>query len=370
MVYKVLDIVEYSEVKLMKKKSRIKIGFSVIASIAILLMGCGFDNDIEQQNDNITSDNVILTEVGEVIEKEEVVEKVEAVATPSPQANKIEPEVSADIEPIAPIIDFVVPEPEHSSGEEAIEETVSSELQLVFLGDSIFDNHRDGTGVPYLTAVKCDASLYNLAIGGTSATIEWDESSVNDTWSSRSLCGIVKAIRKEIPTDIFEGSQTKKILDNPDVDFSKTDYFIVEYGLNDYFRAVPLNIDGTRYDVRCYAGALRFAIDNLHNIAPDATIILCAPTYAQFYNGEGYMVGDGNVSNTGYGTLFDYKGTCNYVANEQQTLFFNAYQDLGIDGYTADKYLEDGVHLTEEGRHLYSDALAEMILNYEEPKNN
>ena len=82
------------------------------------------------------------------------------------------------------------------------------------------------------------------------------------------------------------------------------------------------------------------------------------------------MVGDGNVTNTGNGTLFDYKGICNYVANEAQVEFFNAYQDLGIDGYTAEEYLEDGVHLTEAGRRLYADALAKRILKFDEEKNN
>ncbi len=77
-----------------------------------------------------------------------------------------------------------------------------------------------------------------------------------------------------------------------------------------------------------------------------------------------------NVIIMGYGTLFDYKGTCNYIANEAQVEFFNAYQDLGIDGYTAEEYLEDGVHLTEAGRQIYADALAHKILVIEETKNN
>ena len=76
------------------------------------------------------------------------------------------------------------------------------------------------------------------------------------------------------------------------------------------------------------------------------------------------------MTNSGNGTLFDYKGTCNYIANEMQVEFFNAYQDLGIDGYTADEYLEDGIHLTEAGRKLYADALAKRILSIEETKNN
>jgi lysophospholipase L1-like esterase len=58
------------------------------------------------------------------------------------------------------------------------------------------------------------------------------------------------------------------------------------------------------------------------------------------------------------------------VANEQQVEFLDAYLDLGINGYTAEDYLEDGVHLTQAGRQLYADALAEKILKIEETKNN
>ena len=82
------------------------------------------------------------------------------------------------------------------------------------------------------------------------------------------------------------------------------------------------------------------------------------------------MIGDGNSINNGYGTLYDYAGTCEYIAGEQQVLFFDAYLDIGIDGYTAEEYLEDGVHLTDKGRQIYADALAKMILEHEETKNN
>ena len=76
------------------------------------------------------------------------------------------------------------------------------------------------------------------------------------------------------------------------------------------------------------------------------------------------------MTDKGAGTLRDYMGTCEYIAGEQQTLFLNTYYDLGIDSYTADKYLEDGIHLTQEGRQIYADALARLILAHEEEKNN
>lgn len=333
--------------------------FGVLMLTTLTVLGCG--NSIEENNQEHLAENVIITETGEILEKEmqpteEPEVEAEAVATAKPEIKEIEGELT-------------MPEQEQTITEEDQVEPKGNELQIVFLGDSIFDNNRDGTGVPYLTSVQCEADVYNLAIGGTSASIEVDEQGESDRWTSRSLAGIVKAIKGEISTDIFEGTRTKEILDNPHIDFSNTDYFVIEYGLNDFFRAVPQSSSNGDFDLKTYAGALRYAVSNLKEIAADATIILCGPHYAQFYSG-GRFIGDGNTLNTGHGTLFDYKGTCEYIAKEQQAEFFDAYMDLGIDGYTAEAYLEDGVHLTAEGRQLYADALAERILRIEKNKNN
>lgn len=326
---------------------------------ALTVLGCG--NSIEENNQEHLAENVIITETGEILEKEaqpteEPEVEAEAVAT-------AEPEIEGNA------VELTVPEQEQIITEEDQVEPTGNELQIVFLGDSIFDNNRDGTGVPYLTSKQCNADVYNLAIGGTSASIERGEKRESEYWTSRSLVGIVKALNGEIPTDIFEGTRAKEILDNPNIDFSKTDYFVVEYGINDFFRAVPQSSENGEFDLYTYAGALRHAVSNLKDIAVDATIILCGPHYAQFYSGDRF-IGDGNTLNTGNGTLFDYKGTCEYIAKEQQVEFFDAYMDLGIDGYTAEDYLEDGVHLTKEGRQLYAEKLAEIILRIEENKNN
>lgn len=338
------------------RKRNVSLFLAGILAISVLA-GCGSKTE-EKRNEEIQPENIVITETGEVLEKEKLPSK-EPV-----------PEATATPEIITPEIQLKEPEQEQVITEEDQREPEGKELQLVFLGDSIFDSNRDGTGIPYLTSVACEADVFNLAIGGTCAALEYEESAESSRWTSTSMLGVVKAIMGDIPTDIFEGKTVKNILDNPNIDFSQTDYFIIEYGMNDFFRATPLDSeDRELYDLKTYAGALRYAVDNLRDVAPDATIILCAPNYARFFDGT-WMIGDGNTVNTGYGTLFDYKGICNYVANEKQTLFFNAYQDLGIDGYTAEEYLEDGVHLTEAGRRLYADALAHMILSYEETKND
>ena len=333
----------------------------------VTLAGCSMTEE-KKINDSTSADNIIITETGDIVQK---LPQPQATAEPEPtEAADTQTQPTAEPEVTAPDVQLAEPEQEQVITQEDQIEPTESELQIVFLGDSIFDNNRDGTGVPYLTAVQCEADVYNLAIAGTCATIESTEEYENEKWTSRGLTGIVKAMRGEISTDIFEGTRTKEILDNKKIDWSATDYFVIEYGINDFFKATPLSDPDDFYDQRTYAGALRYAITNLRSCAPDATIILCGPHYSQFFAGDSRFIGDGNTLNTGYGTLFDYKGICQYVSNEQETEFLDAYMDLGINSYSADQYLEDGVHLTQEGRQLYADALAKIILNYEETKNN
>lgn len=353
----------------MKKLKRSISIFTIMIMLMTAALGCGRTAE-EEPDDNVLSDNIILTETGETLilpqesEQDSPHEQLSVEEEPEAETQHVQEEV------VSPNMEVDIPHQEQVITEEDQTEPHGSDLQIVFLGDSIFDNNRDGTGVPYLTAVQCnEADVYNLAIGGTSAALENGESAANEECTSWSLVGVVKALNGDISSDVFEGLRVKRILDNPDIDFSQTDYFIVEYGINDFFRAVPLDNKEYFFDHHTYAGALRYAISNLKEIADDATIILCGPHYCQFFNGNQF-IGDGNVFNTGHGTLFNYVGISQYVAKEQNVEFFNAYMDLGIDGYTAEDYLEDGVHLTTAGRQLYADALAEIIMSYEETKNN
>lgn len=343
-----------------KKKAGI---FLALLLLTVTLLGCAA-NESGKENTDLSSENVIITETGEILVKEQPSPEPTATRTPVPieMGELPTPEVVSEVEVSEPEQEQVITDEDQISSN-------GNELQIVFLGDSIFDNNRDGTGIPYLTSVQCGADCYNLAIGGTCAAIELTEEYENDKWTSTSLVGVVKAIRGDIPTDVFEGKRTKEILDSKEVNFEDTDYFVIEYGMNDFFRATPLTSDSSDYDIRTYVGALRYAVSNLQDYANDATIILCGPNYAQFFSGDRY-IGDGQSLNTGYGTLFNYAGICQYVANEQGAYFFDAYLDLGIDAYNAEEYLEDGVHLTEAGRHLYADALSKMILKIEETKNN
>lgn len=251
--------------------------------------------------------------------------------------------------------------------EETSENTESDDrTQIVVFGDSIWDSTRDETGIAYLVSQYTGADVYNCAIGGTRATLKAGESSENyDTWDSTSLSGMVNvAIGKVDPEIFLEGYITGGIIRN--IDFSKTDYFIIAYGLNDYFAGAPLNADNSNsWDTHGYGGALRFAVDRLRNAYPDAQILLISPTYCQFWK-DGYMYTDSNMKDFGGGTLTDYANVCQNVAETQNTLFIDGYSTLGINTYTAEDYLEDGVHLTAAGRELYAKAVS-SCLKYGKP---
>lgn len=342
-----------------------KVSIIIVVGLVLAALSTGCSQYTTEREDEQLSDNVLITETGEVIEKEEPGEQ--------DTMSQIQEESRKEIEgnnQTSPIPEIQVPEYEQVITEEDQIEPTGSDLQLVFLGDSIFDSNRDGTGIPYLTAKQCEADVFNLAIGGTCAALQADESLEPQEWSSWSLLELINVLMGNISASHFDGTRAGEILSGSSIDFSQTDYFIVEYGTNDFLSGISRSSQGEHYNLRSYTGALRYAVVNLKEIAPDATIILCSPCFAQFYGKDGYMVGDGNMMDKGNGTLFDYKGTCEYVAKEQGALFFNAYEDLGIDSYTIDEYMEDGVHLSTEGRKLYAGALAEMILNHEETKNN
>ncbi len=243
------------------------------------------------------------------------------------------------------------------------------DMQIVFMGDSILDNDREDGGVASLISDKCNAKVYNMAMGGTTAALLPNEKYSYDEWESRSLLGVVNAIVGNISGDIFQGYRAGEILN--ECDFSKTDYFVIEYGVNDFLsRQIPQSIyqaDGSTLSIdrfHTYCGALETAVSLLQNKFPNAKIMLIAPHYCQIYDAGNFM-GDGYSVNYGYGTLVEFSRIAGYVYEENKdknVIFYNAFEESGIDAETASKYLEDGVHLSDEGRQVYADYAARLIL--------
>ncbi len=269
----------------------------------------------------------------------------------------------------------VQPDADSAGGnEEAQEEESEYDMQIVFLGDSILDNEREHNGVASLISEHCNADVYNMSMGGTTAALSEGDSPFYDQWDSRCLLGVVNAITGRIDTELFDDYKAGTILD--ECDFSKTDYFVIEYGINDFLAQIPTSKYMANGEIRdmdeayTYGGALDEAVVKLHDEFPEAKILLVAPHYCLFFNGETF-IGDAYTLNYGYGTLVDYMRSCGYVYEQhkdENVIFYNTMELSGIDAYTADDDLEDGIHLTSQGRKKYAQVLSEKILEDFYPK--
>lgn len=242
------------------------------------------------------------------------------------------------------------------------------DMQIVILGDSIMDGDRTESGAADIIGEQLNAKIYNMSMGGTTAALMPDEQYDFEKWDSRCLLGVVNAILGNIDTDIFEGYAAGEVLKT--CDFSKTDYFIIEYGINDFLTGrIPrsryldnggtLAVDG----VHTYVGALDDAVNRLKSAFPDAGILIIALHYCQVFSGDTF-IGDGYSIDYGYGPLVHFARGAGYVVGEHEeenVFFFNAFEDSGIDAYTADDYLADGIHMTPAGARVYAEKAAAMI---------
>lgn len=340
----------------------------------MLCAGCGKTNREQEQGEDVAGSVVVLEETTKRLEDIEEESKAEQNVQPEADHQSVSSETK--VQEVVPETQeeeqkhtTVASENETVEGTQAaVPEAEDNNLQIVFLGDSILDGYRDQTGIAYLTGQHCGAKVYNLAMGGTSAGLTTYEKGEYENWDSRSLQGVVHVLCGNVNSSLLDGTKAGEVYASCDVE--NTDYFVIEYGMNDFLKGIPLNDEGDFYDEYTYVGALRIAVSKLKENFPGATIVLCAPNYAHFWHDDGSYMGDGNMASNGLATLVEYARVCGNVANDMNTLFLNAYDGIGLNAYTADDYLEDGLHLSEKGRSEYARVLSKVIMEYEETKNN
>ena len=238
--------------------------------------------------------------------------------------------------------------------------------QVVIVGDSQFGNFTGTDGMAYLLSQKMHANVYNLAIGGKTASVDPEEEGNADVDTWEEACGVsmVEAIcGLADPLEVFDVWEYQRNVFYS-CDFSKTDIFIIEFGANDYLsgREMYSQLNPTTYF--SYWGALEYMINDLREAYPDAQILVCTPTYAQFWeSGTGAFLGDSYTVSNYYGTLFNYAQTAmNIVGEHTNVTVVNTYQNADIDIYSAPDDLLDGIHLTESGREKYVSLLSRIAL--------
>lgn len=218
-----------------------------------------------------------------------------------------------------------------------------SNMDIVFFGDSVIGNFTDSTSIPGVIAGLSSARVYNLGVGGTTATCKEDPNALN-------LGTIVEAFLTGDSSRFSDDQQAKFGIEEYSADHAdgavRPTCFIINYGLNDYFAGMPIDTPYAGNESSCYKGAFRSAASHLREAYPDCRIIIMTPTYCSYHNG-----GTVPQSPNG-GALIDYVNAIFSVADEMNVEYIDNYNGLGFDRHNYETYLSDGCHPNELGRYV------------------
>lgn len=219
-----------------------------------------------------------------------------------------------------------------------------SEYDIVFLGDSLIANCTvDSLSEPGVINAFTNANTYNLAIGGTYASLKGEEYpqntyvNISDTLTQNvELQGGTERFYRELDRYNEDSHQNRKMI------------FVIEYGANDFFSSERTDNGEDKYDQTCYGGALRVATERLMKKYTNAAFILMSPYELEFASATT--------------PVSEYVKVMNRVAEEEGVFFLNLYEDSEIKG--PDRFpllLEDTHHPNEAGILSLSDTLIRFI---------
>lgn len=255
------------------------------------------------------------------------------------------------------------------------QEAPKYEHNIVFLGDSVIGNFAQPFGVTTVMEERLGVDVYNGALGGTCMSFyagNVRESVHSSQWS---MVKLAQAICSEDWTSQVTGvsysenyrESTEQILDYfyerilhlSQTDFSKVDILIIEHGTNDYNCGQALDSEENPLDITTYAGAIRTTIKLLTEKYPDLRIILISPIYCEFITEDNAKCYE---TDFGGGVLDDYVQMQKAVAEEFGVEWIDAYYGSGIWSDTIDIYTYDKLHLTDEGKQLIGDMIADYLV--------
>ena len=220
-----------------------------------------------------------------------------------------------------------------------------SDWCLVLFGDSVLANYSGSTSIPgYVTGLS-GASVYNYAVGGTSAARRGGGKDLPDIFGRFVDENIIVSEQGNIfapnGTALTE-LEGKKLC------------FVFNYGINDYYSGVPVEHPDDPNDIATYTGSLRSCIRALQIILPDAYYIIMTPTHVQLF-------GQGTEPMSEEGSVFSaYINAAEELSSEMELYFLDNYRDFIITENNTNHYLSDGTHPNERGRY----AIAARLIQY------
>lgn len=185
-------------------------------------------------------------------------------------------------------------------------------------GDYSYPLLEDKKVVLFGDNILCQGERYSVTIAGYLKGL----TGADITDLSKSGCGACK------DNDNCFNAQLEAFLSG-DAHEAKVDYFVVEYGLNDYLNGC---------DVSHFGESLREGIQRIKKEYPDAGIILVTPYTPGICDGGNRPINDkGEV-------LHDFVLEMSEAGIDENVAFLNLYDRSGITEENSYDFLSDGIH--------------------------
>lgn len=327
----------------MRKKFKL---FTSIIAASTIISSCGIDTSI---NSNQNASNLI-TPVEKVSSNESSSESSSsATESTSVQAsNDAASTESASSASTASTTDFWTDDP--------------SVPTVVFLGDDQFNLGRnDDTSIAHYVETMLSTKAHVINLGCEGVTASTSLNNTNDT--SMNFVNVAKFLNGQMSDSFFDNFPDAKE-EAFSFDPADVDYYVVEYGINDFLQAKALFSSDYPSDTTYYVNAITNGLQLLCEASPDAKIILCSPVYSAFYASDGSFSGSGHTYSNTFGSYLDYCAGCIHAGSDFDCIAFDAFGDayMNVNDQTISEYMEDdGIHLTRAGRNTFAAVVAHMI---------
>lgn len=349
-------------------KKKVSIILALLSTVSISVCGCSLPEESIKEATEYLNDN------GDVVEE-------------SDAASSLSSEIIVINDLFEPILEENTESASEASSEasteasaEASTETVSEtpaeddgrdhEVNIVFFGDSQLANGRDdGTSIANFLQERVPYShIYNMAIGGTSASVEQTTSIVSaDTLTSTSFLGMAYCFAGKSDRYATLAERYPDILETMNsIDPADVDYYVFSYGTNDFLNNAPLDVstyNSQTEQAHAVYNSMLMAIEKLEDVSPDANYIILSPFYGIYVTPDGAYIGDSYIVSNGIGTLSAYADKIKNAAETTGAIYidnmYSSKYDLYLD--TASEYLMDNLHLSLTGRQIVARILAHEI---------
>lgn len=250
------------------------------------------------------------------------------------------------------------------------------ELHIVFLGDGLFGDYQDETGIPEQVAQMTGATVYNCGFSNATMStkkMEYDSSYGNDALS---FYFVALSIANNEGYDLLRNGtrnaqwgtedyfmDTIDQMDN--IDFQKVDVIVINYGVEDYLQDRQIESDhDTLFDPRIFTDALHQGIRWIHAAYPNIQFVVMSPTFCLYEDKAGELHNGDVYKNGQKGTVASYMIAEKTAAVIENSTFLDNYWGVDINADNAEQYFtETHKFPNAEGRALIAKRLADTIQN-------